>query len=137
MRIGMLGAVYGSPESTKKMVGYTLIGLKGAQTMYVEGEGNREGVEWWCFVVEVVVVEAIGVGRGRGREREEGEGARGSWVISFREGRMLSLSLSLSLSRFLSSNLFKKHTKAQPKLHGYGYGIVPDMGTGTRIYHFF
>ena len=23
-----------------------------------------------------------------------------------------------------------------PKLHGYGYGIVPDTGTGTEIHHF-
>ncbi len=45
MRIGILGAVCGSLEKTKEGVGYTLIGLKGAQTMYVEGEGNRQGVE--------------------------------------------------------------------------------------------
>ena len=83
MRIGILGAVCGLPENTKERVGYTLIGLKGAQTMYVKEEGNREGVAWWCFVVEVVVVEA----KGRGRERGEREGARG-------EARFLFISLS-------------------------------------------
>jgi hypothetical protein len=77
VRIGILGAVCGLPENTKERVGYTLIGLKGAQTMYVKGEGNREGVAWWCFVVEVVVVEAIGLGRGRGREKGGGGGGKG------------------------------------------------------------
>ena len=82
VRIGILGAVCGLPENTKERVGYTLIGLKGAQTMYVKEEGSREGVAGWCFVVEVVVVEAIGwcfvvevvVGRERGREIGEGAG---------------------------------------------------------------
>ncbi len=27
--------------------------------------------------------------------------------------------------------------KLSPKLHGYEYGIVPDMGTGIGIHHFF
>ena len=68
----------GLPEHTKERVEYTLIGLK----VYVKEEGGREGVAGWCFVVEVVVVEAIGwcfvvevvVGRERGREIGEGEG---------------------------------------------------------------
>ena len=82
VRIGSLGAVCGLPENTKERVEYTVIGLK----VYVKEEGRREGVAGWWFVVEVVVVEAIGwcfvvvvrVGRERGREIGEGEGARGS-----------------------------------------------------------
>ena len=68
----------GLPEHTKERVEYTLIELK----VYVKEEGSRDGVAGWCFVVEVVVVEAIEwcfvvevvVGRERGREIGEGEG---------------------------------------------------------------
>ena len=78
MRIGSLGVVCGLPEHTKERVEYTLIELK----VYVKEEGSRDGVAGWCFVVEVVVVEAIEwcfvvevvVGRERGREIGEGEG---------------------------------------------------------------
>ena len=81
VRIGSLGAVCGLPEHTKDRVEYTF-GLK----VYVKEEGSKDGFAGWCFVVKVVVVEAIVwcfvvevvVGRERGREIGEGEGTRDS-----------------------------------------------------------
>ena len=49
MRIVSLGAVCGLPEHTKERL-----------KVYVKEEGSRDEVAGWCFVVEVVVVEAIG-----------------------------------------------------------------------------
>jgi hypothetical protein len=36
-----------------------------------------------------------------------------------------------------NQHVLPRYRQFYPKLHGYGYGIVPDTGTGTGIHYFF
>ena len=62
------------------------------------------------------------------------------WPISNIVEFMVNTLSKCTLS-FVSSVIFTKRvveaSVMKPKLHRYGYGIVPDMGMGTRIHHFF